>query len=138
MRAGAVMLDIMKNASLATGEANNSGIGITANGVCIRKEASPPTPGNYADDSWICFTQNGTNIIRCSQFSSTDCPSGTTIGTAVVGGFQRSLINNGQDLYLQVSLTTRSDPSTAKDPVHNPEFTLTSHSSPVGQGGTPP
>lgn len=143
MSTGAMLLDIMKNSSLAVGDATspaNSGVFVSPGGntACFRQDLNTPaTPANYADDSWICYTESSNNLLKCTRTTTGDCSAvgSRVLGKVISGGFQPQVVNNGQELYFQVSITSRRDPLAPQDPIKNPEYTLQSHRSPLGQGG---
>jgi prepilin-type N-terminal cleavage/methylation domain-containing protein len=140
MSTGGMLLDIMKNSSLAVGDAataNNSGIYVSPGGntACFRQDLLQ-TPSNYTDDSWICYTESANNLLKCTRTASGDCAAGSSriLGRVITGGFQPQVVNDGRDLYFQVSLTSRTNPLISAGP-DNPEYTLRSNRSPLAQGG---
>jgi len=153
MRSSAIMLNITKTAQEATGDKLNKGIydeasmlstHSVANTLCIRKEAAVPTPGDYTDDSWVCYTQNTFDLRMCT-FPSPQLPqacgasAGTSIGQVV--GIDSSWVDTpgstgSGSFYLEVTITNRYDPAAAKDTFDNPEIILTTRISPPALGSS--
>ena len=136
MRTSATMLDIMKNAALATGDITNPGVLQVAQGVCIRQDVSDPNV--YTDDTWVCYTSNpsANDVRKCNRTSSGPCPMNSTLlGTIISGGLSITLVQNNsptaQSSYVDISITNRYDPALASDPLNNPEIKLTSWVYPV-------
>lgn len=144
MRTSAAMLDIAKNAAAMTGDQNNLGFdNSVSDRYCFREDIdSSPAPNNtpdvYSDDRWICYQLSGTNILKCSDTSPLNCPSGSFIlGTAIAGGLSIGFIPNSdetvQNSSVSITMTNRFNPTQDKSPVENPEVTMNTKVSPTLQ-----
>jgi len=85
MKMTAAMRYMTKDASLAVGEEGNRGVwgddvGPTR-GICFRHEANIVTPGDYTDDTWVCYEHGGSNDIhRCEGLA---VPSSSCGGVSI-------------------------------------------------------
>lgn len=158
MRASAIMLHITKNTQEATGDKLQKGIltptdpGGIVDTLCVRKEdpaTSPPTPGVYTDDIWVCYTLSGNNIYFCQGSPGgipAACGGPTVVGTVInnpldspgTKGFTAQLVDNPTtgEFYVEVSIITRYDPAGIQDTFDNPEIRLTSRISPPAFGSS--
>ncbi len=143
MRTAATMLHIVKNAQLATGNRNNLGILVNPfpNTVCMRRDNElNPTPDNFSDDIWTCYTQINNDIRTCQRLgnlppnpcNNLDALIGTVI-TNPTNGFNYSFQAdpNNRNLYLDITLVNRFDLAANEDPITNANYTLISHVSPA-------
>ena len=154
MRTSAVMADITRYASQATGHATNMGIRDMSNNhrtLCIRwEDPATQTPADYSDDKAVCYSleDDSRNIYRCefNPWSAwTECDTiedpnadlviGTTTGYNYLDPAQRPhhpedgfkfLLPTKATPYLEVTLINRYRPEAAADPVDNPEYRMTS------------
>jgi Tfp pilus assembly protein PilV len=162
------LADITNTASQATGDiatrciqrasnmsANNN------NYICIYRDATPtPTPADTSDDTWTCYTRRGTNLHKCTfavnvQPTPNNCANGDpVIGTVTADVYDdgdapvvpADLNPNNLDLYLQITLKNRYDPTFpntngakysatyAQDYLTNPKIKLTTRVSPQACG----
>jgi hypothetical protein len=141
MRTSAMMLNITKVAQGATGDKSSQGIDLSlANTLCVRNEvAVSPTPGDYTDDRWICYTKSSFDLLMCTGLVSPQVCAGTSIGQLVNITFtwvdQPGSTGSG-DFYLEVTITNRYDPAATKDTFDNPEIILTTRISPLAFGSS--
>ena len=134
------MTDIARNAELALGDSSNRGVR-TGTYLCVRQDLNGPhTPNSYGDDMWICYWRNVNNIHKCNRTAAVGPGNCVTtdpvLGTAATGAanFTYTFVLDSitRDIYLEVKLTNRSDPSLAQHPVTNPEFILETRITPIG------
>lgn len=116
--------------------------------ICFRQDADG-NPISYANDIWICYFKGGNNVIeRCEGTPVGNIPPANfgqcSANPAVVTAYDYQLIQddffeivrdvNGRLEYVEITLTTRTDPDPANPahPMDNPEYTLTTRVSPPG------
>ena len=148
MNTSANMLDIMKNASVTTGSPGNPGIDISGNTLCLRQDVDSATgtnnltPADFSDDRWVCYTEDNRELLKCVRAAVGSCVGiqNEKLGTVIDNGFTSQIVNDKDlgRLYLQVTLTNRPDPAAAADTMENPEYTITSKSSPLAYSPDPP
>ncbi|MFA5088322.1 MAG: hypothetical protein WC552_04740 [Candidatus Omnitrophota bacterium] len=140
MDVSAAITHILNNATLAVGYQADQGIQVINDGsfygLYIRQDTSN-TPANYADDTWLRYlgaTGDPTthhDILFCSSVSG-------PADTAACGGTEYPLIHVSSinytltPPYLEVTVISRHDPTTAVNPMKNPSYTLTSRITPPG------
>ena len=144
-RVSSMILHIVKNAALTGGDVTNVGIqtGGTGNSSysCFRQDI-PQTPGDYSDDTWVCYTLRTTNVLyTCNnQPSPTFCadanPTIRTLGSATAFTVTYTPDSSTQDNTVTISLTSLYDCSSsydAGDPTKNPRVIMTAEANPLGQ-----
>ncbi len=137
-----IVSHIIKNAGLATGYRTDRGIRLSgdgqlpgplpANTMCFRQDPiAAPTPTNYADDGWVCYTQLGNDLRTCAKAPGP--PGGCIAGDALLGTI--TTVTPTYDIATNtftVTVVNRDQPAVAKS-ISNPEVTWTSRTSPPGQ-----
>ena len=137
MQTSAIILNITRNASNAVGDANNPGMVMVTIGsdFCFRQDI-PVTPGDYADDTWKCYTRISEKIYMCERTSAEG--SGLCIATDHVLGtvfsFNPTITTNEatSEMLFSIEITCYVDPTAAYDLIRNPSFTLESEIVPAG------
>jgi len=139
-RTSAMLLHIVKNAALAVGDVIDVGIrirttgGINSRYACFRQDI-PQTPGNYSDDTWVCYTRRTTNKVHtCNRTSPGACTSfTTTLGTATALSVTYTADRATQTNRVDISITSLYDDSAPFDPDGNPRVIMTAQVNPTGQ-----
>ena len=149
MQTSHMLLEISKDAQLATGDQTNPGIDIQPPlgpppyTLCIRREnpAAPPlTPADYSDDQWVCYSHDTvTNrLYKCIDPNNpvvcTGGPGDTDLGT--ISAFVPTLLTNPltNDFSLDIDIISIYNPNVAVNVIDNPannmhgRFNLISHS----------
>ena len=152
-RVGAMMIDLTKNASLAMGDAQDVGIRsgtvLTVPYLCFRQDVNASyapnnTPSDYSDDYWECYTLRtgffaNFSMARCHYTVTLPCIAGVAggieIGRAQSFTYTYTPSTTGSNLqnYVEMTITSRYDHTTASDPLKNPTCTMTSRVTPMGQ-----
>ena len=139
MITSALLLDMNKNLSLATGNVGDRGISsnqeIDPNwtgptDLCVRKEDptnATPDPGDYSDDRWTCYTKIGFNLWTCDQLAT---PRACTGADRLLGQLNAFLVDVTADavahnFYVDLSIANRYDHAAAVSPSTNPQVTVT-------------
>ncbi|MDO8801773.1 hypothetical protein [Phenylobacterium sp.] len=136
----AVVNAIINNASLISGYRNDQGYSPTANGFCFRRDFNittnapndPPTPADYSDDQWMCYTVVASNLRSCVKTAASgpsSCLSSDTLVGAVVS--VTPAFDATANVF-SVTIVNRADPSQPKS-ISNPEVTVSARASPPGQ-----
>lgn len=153
---GATILNITRDAMLTAGDnsmdllnANSwqaTGIytydvGDNFKSICFRQDINS-TPENYADDPWACYSHgNDLDIYRCSVaanpafagWQNCNNPSGRKLVHVTQTDFFDVVPDADNHIQsIDISLTARSDPNSAVNPVMNPQYSLESSISPPG------
>ncbi len=75
---------ITRDASFAVGEEGDRGVWVddvgVSRGICFRHDTASATPGDYTDDTWVCYVHDNTNVIlRCEGLAApvNTCPGST-------------------------------------------------------------
>ena len=81
----AAMRFMTKDAFFAVGEEGDRGVWGddvgNRQGICFRHDATPPSPDDYSDDTWVCYTHDVSNdILRCEGLAN---PSATCSGSSI-------------------------------------------------------
>jgi len=146
MELNAAMLQMTRDAMAATGDASSPGIVSDDTGaifnICFRYDANM-TPNSYADDEWICYSQDTTQKIirRCIQTAASGplggesaCPAGseriTQMRSDYASPFFAVIQTGGEIDRIHFSLSTCADPSQAENPITNPCQSVTSSINP--------
>src|SRR3989338_1411151 len=137
MRNAMAMLRIVKDAQFAVGDVANAAVDTTTTPghLCFRQDLTS-TPDNYADDQWVCYRRNGTNLRRCvrsmppAAAPPLNCAGGTatTVGTLTDLQYPNPTPTENiasEDLYLEVTIVSRFDPTQGVNNFTNPEHRLT-------------
>jgi prepilin-type N-terminal cleavage/methylation domain-containing protein len=167
LRTSAAMFDIVNTASQAIGDASPAAVtprciryaNLTtdnSNYICINRDLNAtPTPGDYSDDTWTCYTREATDLHKCGFVSANgpaSCTSGSkiagsdrVIGTVTTDVFAAPdtpiLIDDNvtKDFYFQITLKNRYDPTlatyaavVAQEFLTNPKLKMTSQVVPSG------
>jgi hypothetical protein len=124
MQIRSVAEHIRRDAMLSTGELADPGIDLAiANSVCFRRDDDAnPSPGDYSDDIWTCYTLLVNDLYKCSSASGA-APAACTaadifVGRLVANNLSSATFNNGQ---FHILLQTRKDPAVAQDNNTNPQ-----------------
>ena len=133
----AIVNAIINNASLISGYKNDQGYSPTANGFCFRQDFNittnvpndPPTPADYSDDRWMCYTVLASNLRSCVKAASGSCSSSDALVGAVVS--VTPAFDAAANVF-SVTIVNRADPSQPKS-ISNPEVTVSARTSPPGQ-----
>ncbi len=136
MRASVIMLEISKDAQLATGDQSSMGVDTSVpDTLCIRREdpSRPPplvTPGDYTDDDWACYTHLGNHLYKCMSIhpaGPVNCTGGAAdedLG-AVTGFIPKMIVDiANHEFCLEVDLTTIYNPAIGANAIDNPDFNL--------------
>ncbi len=146
IRTGAMMLNISKALSLATGDKTNVGIKASAaaspfNGptdLCVRQdlnglETPNNTPNDLTDDTWRCYTTFLRQLFACRLPAANACATILLPNTNYVGPLYSltvSVVTNTtvgtESFYVEITLTNRYTPTAATDPLNNPDYILQS------------
>ncbi|MDP2654541.1 MAG: hypothetical protein Q8Q08_11015 [Candidatus Omnitrophota bacterium] len=147
LETSATLLHISRNIALAVGDQQNSGIfdlaGGGSDGFCIRQDILT-TPGDYTDDEWKCYTRIAQRIHFCTKTAvqgplacvGTDETVGFTVYDSGTGTdmFTYSITNNPatRDFYVDVTITSRTNPLAPSDPLKNPQYQVSTRIAPMG------
>ena len=180
MTASAAMSQIARDVLIMTGEAGNVGINNYTNNpapveagdytgpiqnICFRYDpALIPTPSNYNDDLWNCYSLNSTPaapgpagdqiLYRCKNIPAASGPlnANETCQTARILAIDpnpKALLKltnanadffnvikdaNGDLLYVEINFQSQADTTQAVDPMSNPAYSLTTRLNPAAQG----
>jgi len=139
MKTSATMMQIVRDAEKAVGNYDNScmspalcgpGMVDLTTSFCFRQDNNTPkTPDNYADDQWVCYWKDDEIVYRCAELTMPypSCPPNTPqVGTVIPGlaKIHDIKVDPTNGIYIDITLTNRSDPLAAMDPMDNPEITL--------------
>ncbi len=142
MQAGAILMDMAKNASVATGTSTNIGINSSHMGaapwngptdLCVRRDidatgASNNTPWDFADDRWVCYTIASSQMQRCIVAAPAACPLGSGQMIAPIQALNVTITADNTlgvgDFNILITVTTRFTPGAAVDPLNNPETSV--------------
>lgn len=161
MQTAAAMLTISKETARAIGYQGDQGIAendAARNRLCVRQDVpSPtPTPDIYTDDRWYCLEYDGTrNIFDClfpadgggndliALTNATPCTTANGLGILLPQNpLNPPLINNATavnldwnnspgNFYIAIDLTTRNNPLTPRDPIKNPDYSVSTRVQPI-------
>ncbi len=142
IRTQATLVRITRDASAAVGDFSSPGIDDTTGGaLCMRKELGGDL-NTYDDDQWICYWKSVTKIYRCERTiaagpgacATSDAEVGTVCSAASCFTYDFVLDLPSAQIYLDVSLTGRTDPSQTFHAINNPEYTASTRVYPAGHG----
>lgn len=140
-RTSGILFHIAKNAGFAVGDITSVGVQIAGTGdtsyACFRQDI-PLTPGNYSDDTWVCYTRRSTNLVHtCNKASPTFCSaSDSVLGAATALSVAYTIDSTAQTNIVTISVTSLYNCSASfdtSDPDKNPRVIMTAQASPTGQ-----
>lgn len=137
LQTSAMMFNINKSAMYATG--NESDVGVfeleADRTLCIRlNDPDGQVTVDLSDDIWRCYSRDVNQLKMCDNLVAparcTNQAGMTVLGTVVnPTGFQIH-VENSSSFYLEVTLTSRADPTNPANPLTNPEYSLTTRAIP--------
>ncbi len=113
----AILQHISRNLLLATGDANDSGIIISGGNAMsiLQDQNTPPTPGDYTDDTWVYYWLNNNSIEFC-EGQGTCSNLLTSLGSGSIATFnivsQSSSDQADLDNQVQIEVCASVDPTT--------------------------
>lgn len=123
LRTSAVLQDIVTTATQAFGDSATRCIQMAnlttdaTNYICMYRDFG--TPSDYSDDSWLCYTRNGTNVHKCTRTlvsgkgacAATDPVTGAVTIDTFDAPDTPVVVATSPDFYFQVTLKSRFDPT---------------------------
>ncbi len=138
---------IINNAFLISGWKNDSGYSQTGNSFCFRQDFkittgvanNPPTPTDYSDDRWMCYTFSVPDLRSCVKDAASGAGSCLSSDTLVGKAFSVTPVPKASfdsTNVFSVTIVNRADPTKSKS-ISNPEVTASAQVSPPGQSQGP-
>ncbi len=141
MQTGAMMLDIVKNVSMATGTFSNPGIRSSQVptshpcyapllDLCVRRDINSSgvnnnTPTDFSDDNWVCYRRVAINnsLYTCIRAGFGEClATDRYLGGSTSINVTIPIDPSTQIFYVSIALRNRYIPGNALDPFNNPEY----------------